>query len=156
MLYTHGTQILSMMLIRYCMYSCALQDKNCDWKQNFAKNCGNGKRNRNPNHKSCIINFLLLLAYRDYVFPACGTTALLHTFLSIDQRMAVAFSIAYRNLYLNIPHKLIMIGTILICIVPGLILFMSWTFKHPSVYFDAYSPYCQDLRWGYRQCYIQS
>ena len=117
-----------MMLIRYCMYSCALQDKNCAWKLNFAKNCGNGKRNRNPNHKKCIINFLLLLAYRDYAFPACGTTALLHTFLSIDQRIAVAFSITYRNLYLNIPHKLIMIGTILICIVPGLIFFMSWTY----------------------------
>ena len=41
----------------------------------LAKNCENGKRNRNPNlkfnaHENHIIYFLLLLAYRDYVFPA--------------------------------------------------------------------------------------
>ena len=122
----------------------------------LAKNCENGKRNRNPNlkfnaHENRIINFLLLLAYQDLCFLlpllnilACGTTALLHTCLSIDQWMAVAFLITYSNLNLNIPHKLTMIGTILICIVPGFIFFMSWTFKQRSVYFDVYLPYCLD------------
>ena len=63
------------MFIRYCTctYSCALQDKNCDWKQTFAKNCENVKRNTNPNldfnaHKNRIVKFSLLLAY--HVFPA--------------------------------------------------------------------------------------
>ena len=37
---------------------------------------------------------------------ACGTTAMLHTCLSIDRWMAVAFPITYRNINPNIPPKL--------------------------------------------------
>ena len=69
---------------------------------------------------------------------ACGTTSMLHTCLSIDRWMAVAFPIAYRNINLNVPHKLTVIGIIVIALLPGFSIYLSWIFKQGGVYFDAY------------------
>ena len=75
---------------------------------------------------------------------ARGTTAMLHTCLSIDRGMAVAFPITYRNINLNVPHKLTVIGIIVISLLPGFSIYLSWIFKQSGVYFDAYIPYCLD------------
>ena len=75
---------------------------------------------------------------------ACGMTSMLHTCLSINRWMAVAFPITYRNINLNIPHKLTVIGIIVIALLPWVFFSLSWIFKQIDVYFDAYIPYCLD------------